>query len=519
MKKIYSLFLLAACLCGTGNAQVLIPVENELILPQYAYYGGTSASPINRLPFVCRLKLTGLEAGATYRYQAGLSTVSNLTNPPAANQQAPGPMYRINNGQNVIYGHITGYSANKSMAGSEIQNDMMYTQFSLSYNGRFTADGSGSYTGWFGVVAIGNTTHHINGGNAYMYVQLSNPNGSTFTTSHRTTSTVKLLNYSSAAGDPAGCTALLGTSTVGDEKMVAIYDNTAGTGRPLYCTFTENNNTTTSDPVGQLTEGTIWSNPEIYPKVDGISGSWAAIVPNNLPGGVKAINFHNIQDASLILPTPNISNDGSWNGVSTVNPAGDSTRPIVINSIAGSGLPVNLLSFRGQSAKEGVRLFWETSQEVNNRKFEINRASDDGIFRNIGVVEAVAVQATLNRYQFVDPNPVSGMNYYQLKQVDLDGRSTTYKTIAIRVGNASNAMYMTQSGSTELVVSINVSDNRKGSVVYTDMSGTVRYNQPVTLREGENMVRIPVAAGASKIAVVSFVAENGERMNLKVLRQ
>lgn len=140
MKKIYAFCLVFLGFAGVSDAQTIIPLSDELVLPQYAYFGGTTAA--HRLPFVCRLKLTGLVAGATYRYQAGLSTVNNLTNPPAANQQAPGPMYRINNGQHAAYGYITGYTANKSIAGSEIQNDMMYTQFVTSYNGRFNADGS-----------------------------------------------------------------------------------------------------------------------------------------------------------------------------------------------------------------------------------------------------------------------------------------------------------------------------------------------------------------------------------------
>lgn len=513
MKKIYAFCLVFLGFAGFAGAQVLIPVSDELVLPQYAYFGGTTAA--HRLPFVCRLKLTGLVAGATYRYQAGLSTVNNLTNPPAANQQAPGPMYRINNGQHAAYGYITGYTANKSIAGSEIQNDMMYTQFAQSYNGRFNADGSGNYTGWFAVAAIGNATHHAKGGDAYMYVQLSGANGTTFVVSYRTTSTIKLLDYSSVAGDATGCTPLLGTSTVGDEKMVTIYDNTAGTGRPLYCTFTENNNNL--DFSGQLAEGTNWTNPELYPKVDAVSGSWMAIIPNNLTGGVKAINFLNIPDASLILPQPNTSEDGSWNGVSTANPAGDSTKPIVINSIAGGSLPINLLSFRGQSSKEGIKLFWETSQEVNNKRFEINRAAGDGIFRTIGTVDAVAVQSSLNRYQFVDPNPADGVNYYQLKQVDIDGRSTTFKTIALRFGSALNSLRLIQSGRSEVVVSISTSEGKTGQMVYTDMAGNVLYNQPVSLRQGENRIRIPVQAHSTGIAVVSFVT-NGERMNLKVLR-
>jgi hypothetical protein len=510
MKKIYTLFLTLLGFSMVSNAQSIIPASDELLLPQYAYYGGTTAS--HRVPFFCRLKISGLTPGATYRYFTGMSSNASATT------QTPGNMYRINNGVSGNgFGHITGYTANKAINSSEINNDEMQTAFTsgASRHGRFTADGSGTYTGWFASGPVGNAAQQAIGANVHFYVQVNDGgSGTTLAQSFRTTSTIKLLNYTDVPSDPNGCTPLLGTSTTGDEKIVVIYDNTAGTGRPLYCTFTENNN-----QGGQLNEGNIWNNPVIYPTVDGVSGSWAAIIPNNLSGGVKAINFLNIPDASPILTEPNISNDGIWNGVSTVNPAGDSTKPIVINSIAGGSLPVNLLSFRGQSAKEGIRLFWETAQEVNNKKFEINRATSEGSnFRTIGTVDAVSMQSSINRYQFVDPNPVSGVNYYQLRQVDADGRSKTYKTIAVKYGEAINAMRLVQTGGGEMLVAITVSENKKGTILYTDMMGAVLYNQSVSLQEGENLVRIPVADRGLKMAVVSFMANEGERMNLKILR-
>jgi hypothetical protein len=49
------------------------------------------------------------------------------------------------------------------------------------------------------------------------------------------------------------------------------------------------------------------------------------------------------------------------------------------------------------------------------------------------------------------------------------------------------------------------------------MVGNILYNQPVTLREGANTIRIPVVAQRGNMAVISLVV-NGERMNLKVLR-
>ncbi len=516
MKKIYAICLSLLSVSITVHAQVVIPPSDELILPQYAYFGGTS--PAHRMPYVCRLKLTGLVPGATYRYFTGMSTISNATT------QTPGNLYRINNGPSVSgYGHITGMAVTKAINSTEINNEEMRTD-NVSRHGRFTTDGSGNYTGWFACVPVnaftaGNPVQSA-GSNVYFYVQLNDGGaGLTLFQSFRTTSTIKLLDYSSVAGDANGCTPLIGTSNVGDEKMVAVYDNTAATGRPLYCTFTENNNT---NPAGTLNEKNLWTNPLIYGAVDSVSGSWAAIVPNTLSGGVKAINFYNIQDASLITlsnaPNPNTSSDGTWNGVSTANPAGDSTKPIVINSIQGSTLPVTLVNFNGKSVKEGVRLTWTTSQEINNRYFEINRAGNEGIFRTIGRVNAVEAPGLNNDYLFVDPNPLNGKNYYQLKQVDKDGSSRIYRTIAVSVGGNEQSIRLISSDPSSLVVAIRADGNRKGSIVYCDLQGRVLYNQPATLVPGENIIRISVAGGSKQLGVVSFTNAEGERMNLKIVR-
>ncbi|HSK12273.1 MAG TPA: hypothetical protein VK907_03605 [Phnomibacter sp.] len=510
MKKIYAFFLFLFAICGAAQAQTVIAPADELLLPQYAYYGGTN--PANRMPVVCRLRLTGLAPGATYRYFTGMSTNG------AATAQTPGNMYRINNGVSLAgYGHITGFAVTKAINSTEINNDEMRTD-NVSRHGRFTTDGSGNYTGWFACVPVGNATQQTIGSEVYFYVQLNDGgSGTALAQSFRTTSTIKLLNYSSVPGDANGCTALLGTSDVEDEKMVAIYDNTAGTGRPLYCTFTENNN-----QGGGLNEGTLWNNPVLYPTVDGVTGSWAAIIPNTLSGGVKAITFFNIPDGSPVTlsntPAPNTSADGSWNGVATTNPAGDSTVPVRINSIAGSGpLPVTLLSFRGEAAKEGVRLHWETAQEANNKYFEVSRAGDDGIFRKIGSVNAVALPALSNRYDLTDHHPLPGNNFYRLRQVDRDGRSKVYHTILVKFGNAANAMRLISSSGNEVVVSVSASEPKNGRIIHTSILGHVLYEQVANLREGENVIRIPVRGGASGISVISFVTHD-ERMNLKVLR-
>ncbi len=513
MKKIYSLFIAFLFCSVAAFSQTLIPVGDELILPSYAYYGGTSVGVANRMPFVCRLKLTGLIAGATYRYVSGMSSTSthNTT-------QAPGNMYRINNGSHITAGHITGLVITKAINSSEIQSDMMNTTNS-SFHGRFTADASGNYTGWFSVVPTGNITQQANGSDVYFYIGINDgTTGITNTSlarSYRTTSTVKLLNYSNVPGNALGCTALVGTSDVADEKIVTIYDNTASSGRPLYCTFTENNNNG-----GALNEGTLWNNPQIYGSVDGVSGKWAAIIPNSLSGGVQAINFLNIADGSPITlsnsPTPNTSANGIWNGVSTANPVGDSTAPIVINSIVSSVLPVNLISFKGMPVKEGIKLSWETAEEINNKYFELRKAAKDGQFITIATINGSGNSQVNNYYNFIDQNPFSGTNLYQLKQVNLNGSATSYPIISVKYGGTSNHIQLISSTSNQLNISVGLSEAKTGNIIFADASGKIIYTRQASLIAGENVLKIPVQTLSKQLGIISFVTKT-ERMSLKVL--
>jgi hypothetical protein len=512
MKKIYSLFSGILLFGTTAISQTVIPPSDELILPQYAYYGGVVTNPAsasgiaNRLPFVCRLKLTGLTASATYRYFAGVSNNATITS-----SQAPGNMYRINNVSNT-FGFITGFSTSKSMNAVEIADDLLVSTGS-GRQGRFTAEADGTYIGWFSCVPIGTAAasgQHALGNDVYVYVNLNDGiSGTAVARSFRTTSTVKLLDYSNLS---TGCTALLGSSTdIGSEKAVTIYDNTGSTGRPLYCTFTENNNS----GGGTLNEATIWSNPQIYGMVDGVSGSWAAIIPNNLSTGVRAINVLNFSDASTIITSPNTSSDGVWGGVSTVNPAGDSTNSIKLGTIL---LPVNLLSFGGSISRNSIRLNWSTANENKNKYFEILRAGTDGRFSGIGKVQAVATPSITNNYEFFDINPINGKNLYQLKQVDLDGVSVTSRIISIDLQRANNKIKVVSQNPTELTINISSDIATTGSLLYTDAIGRVLYSKQVILSAGENTIKLPVATVALQMGILSLSTANGELVQLKMMR-
>ena len=95
-------------------------------------------------------------------------------------------------------------------------------------------------------------------------------------------------------------------------------------------------------------------------------------------------------------------------------------------------MPVTLENFTVTPDNGKVLLQWKTSQELNNSKYIIRRASGIStyIYSNIGEVEATS-SATGSSYSFIDNPGVFGTYLYQLLQEDIDGNVQNLGTRSI----------------------------------------------------------------------------------------
>jgi hypothetical protein len=132
-------------------------------------------------------------------------------------------------------------------------------------------------------------------------------------------------------------------------------------------------------------------------------------------------------------------------------------------------LPVTLLQFTAMAVDEKVRLQWVTTNEVNNHHFVIERSSDGIRFSPIGRDEARGNGGGQTTYTNWDNQPLSGMNYYRLKQVDIDGRFTYSPVIAIRFDRQAHLVQVFPNPAT--VAFTLRSGKRFRQVTLTDMNG------------------------------------------------
>jgi Concanavalin A-like lectin/glucanases superfamily/Secretion system C-terminal sorting domain/Protein of unknown function (DUF1573) len=95
-------------------------------------------------------------------------------------------------------------------------------------------------------------------------------------------------------------------------------------------------------------------------------------------------------------------------------------------AITGQGLavvPVSILYFKATANDKVARLLWETTAEINNAGFEIQRSvGNTNRWETIGFVAGTNISAG-SKYSFNDVAPLKGFNAYRLKQSDFDGRN------------------------------------------------------------------------------------------------
>jgi hypothetical protein len=98
-------------------------------------------------------------------------------------------------------------------------------------------------------------------------------------------------------------------------------------------------------------------------------------------------------------------------------------------------IPVKLIKFEGHPLSKNVELTWSTASEQQSDRFEVQRSTDGKTFSKIGDLKGQGTTTAQHTYQLLDESPFSGINYYRLKQVDLNGQFEFSKTISVDMLN------------------------------------------------------------------------------------
>lgn len=85
-------------------------------------------------------------------------------------------------------------------------------------------------------------------------------------------------------------------------------------------------------------------------------------------------------------------------------------------------LPVKLTFFTAFAVDNSrVELEWQTASEVNSSHFDVQRSKNGIDYTTIGQVRAAGNSSETIDYRFTDNEPYTGLSFYRLNQIDIDG--------------------------------------------------------------------------------------------------
>jgi len=289
---------------------------------------------------------------------------------------------------------------------------------------------------------------------------------------------------------------------------------------------------TATKAIPTATINQVYANAEYFK--DGANSYLAVSGANNATIGLN-LQVYNITDVNApvltssgaLAPTAYTANSNAYADVAILKNANGTHT--FFNLISGNGLasytttatlPVTLTSFNAALVNGQSSLSWQTTSEARNKGFEVLRSNDNANFLPIGFVNSKAQSGTSSEtlnYSFVDRTVKAGENYYQLKQVDLDGGEESFgKVVSVKLSFDDNSVVAFPNPTTKYVtVKAGTADYKAIKYELFDVSGKRVLSENANAAEQE----ISLSGLPASIYYLRISKNNELQKTVKLIKQ
>lgn len=199
-------------------------------------------------------------------------------------------------------------------------------------------------------------------------------------------------------------------------------------------------------------------------------------------------NIDNDTISLEIFPTYYSASSNETNFASKENSDGNASK-LVIYYHTLSTTPVTLSSLSGSITNEkNVLLKWNTISEINSSIFHIQRSTNGVDFVTIDSIEAAGNSMHSIAYTYVDQNPLSGTNYYRVKEIDLDGAYQFSNIISIKANGSFKIYPNPIKKGNDITITTNTKNTDKKTFKFFEVSGKLDYT--FTTIKNSNIINI-----------------------------
>jgi hypothetical protein len=154
-----------------------------------------------------------------------------------------------------------------------------------------------------------------------------------------------------------------------------------------------------------------------------------------------------------------------------------------------NALPVRYTSLTAECSNSGVALKWQTAQEMNANRFEVERSSNGNAWSLLGYLNASGNSNTLRNYSFAD-NASNGAAFYRIVQVDNDGHKTYSAILKSSCRQKEEMEVRPNPVHTTTTVQINSGSVTRLQMQLYDVNGKLIRTHEQTLLQGANLVNL-----------------------------
>ncbi|NNE29274.1 MAG: T9SS type A sorting domain-containing protein [Saprospiraceae bacterium] len=153
-------------------------------------------------------------------------------------------------------------------------------------------------------------------------------------------------------------------------------------------------------------------------------------------------------------------------------------------------LPIEIDEFAGIKDEKELVFSWTTYAEVDSDVFILEQSSDGISFDRIHMEEAAGFSLEKKRYQVKIENTFTGIQYFRLKMMDLNGAYTYSNTVTLdlRKGDTFISYHNPESD----IVTINISDRTNQDLESNVLDQLGRVVASGMLFQGDTSLEIPV---------------------------
>ena len=180
------------------------------------------------------------------------------------------------------------------------------------------------------------------------------------------------------------------------------------------------------------------------------------------------------------------------------------TSPIWYTRNDATVLPVKLSVFSVQKAGKSAQLDWTTEQETNSSHFIVQRSADGRTWNGISSVNAAGNSSTRKEYRSYDNAPLNGINYYRLKQFDVDGKFEYSSVKSLQFSIAYSISVAPNPAREFINISSVKNQNSVLSIQLVDVSGKILR----TIQSSQSLIKINTTGIAKGLYFIKVKDEN-----------